>query len=52
MPGKLRNSGAAALQFVWNVEHTIHNTLHTTHYTLHATYVFLNKNSILCGYMF
>ena len=31
-----RNSGAATLQFVWNVEHTAHNTLHTAHYKLHT----------------
>ena len=39
MPGEIRNSGVVTLQFVWNAEHTTHNTLHTTHCTLHTFFL-------------
>ena len=45
MPGELRNSGAATLQFMWNVEHTTRNTMHTTHNTR-----FQNTNASLGEY--
>ena len=40
MPGELRKSGAATLQFVWNVEHI----------KLHTTHVFINTNASLGEY--
>ena len=40
IPGELRNSGAATLQFVWNVEHD----------TQHTTNVFFNENASLGEY--